>query len=101
MLCQQELDQETASRLQRFEAFVQDKTQQEVGAAQRVFDDFRIGLADKGFSRADFLKEMLFLSDELGNSDLASALRKFVVRAKWRLRAMLKTNSDVCSSSGT
>ncbi len=95
VLCQQELDQEVASRLQRFEAFVQDKTQQEKNAAQQAFDEFRIDLSGRGLNRADFLKEMLFLSDELGNSDLASAARKFVVRAKWRLRAMLKANSDV------
>ena len=95
VLCQQELDQEATSRLQQFEAFVQDKTQQEEGAAQQAFDDFRIGLADKGLSLEDFPKEMLFLSDELGNSNLAYAVRKFAVRAKWRLRAMLKTNSDV------
>lgn len=95
VLCQQELDQDAAIRLCRFESFVQDKTQQEESAARQALDLFRRDLADKALPQTDFLKEMLFLSDELGNAELTSAVRGFTVRAQWRLRAMLNANADV------
>jgi ABC-type cobalamin/Fe3+-siderophores transport system ATPase subunit len=95
VLCQQELDQDAAKRLHRFEAFVQDRTQQEESAARQALTGFRDALADKALLSADLLKERLFLADELGNSELATNVREFAVRARWRLRAMLKANADV------
>lgn len=95
VLCQQELGQDAAMRLRRFESFVQDRIQQEKVAVRQALADSRDELADKAIPRADLLKEWLFLADELGNSDLASAVRAFAVRAHWRLRAMLKANANV------
>lgn len=95
VLCQQQLDEEAASRLRRFEAFVQDKTQQDEAAACRELQDFRQSLAEKTLPRTELLDEKLFLADELDNPKLASSIRELVVCAHWRLRAILKSNSDV------
>lgn len=95
ILCQQELGQDAGSRLQRFEAFMQDRTQQEEAAARQALERLRHSLSGKAIPRADLLKEWLFFSDELGNAELASAARNFVVRAQWRLRAMLRAIADV------
>lgn len=95
VLCQQELDEDAATRLRRFEAFVKDRTQQEEGAAKQALDRLRDDLTGRKLSRADLSKECIFLADELGNADLTSAVREFAVRAQWRLRAMLKANADV------
>lgn len=95
VLCQQELDQDAATRLKRFEAFVQDRTQQSESAASMALETFRKNLADTVESSAELAREKLFLNDELGDSALASAVREFAVRARWRLRAMLKANGDV------
>lgn len=95
VLCQQPLGHHAAARLHRFEAFVQDRTQQEAGAARQALNKFRDRLKDKMVPCDDLLEEKLFLADELGNAKLASAVREFAVRAHWRLRAMLKANADV------
>ncbi|MEM6413521.1 MAG: AAA family ATPase [Pseudomonadota bacterium] len=95
VLCQQDLGEDAATRLRRFETFVQDRTQQEEATASQTLDRFRNDLADTMVPRAQLLQEYLFLADELGNSELASAVRGFVVRAQWRLRAMLKSDADV------
>lgn len=95
VLCQQPLGQDAAARLTRFEAFVQDRTQQEAGTARQALKDFREDLKGKAVPRADLLEERRLLDDELGNAALAAAVREFTVRAHWRLRAMLKTNADV------
>ncbi len=95
VLCQQELDQNAAKRLERFEAFVQDQTQREADAACRKLNDFRDSLIDTAISHADDLKERRFLSDELGNAMVAAAYRKFVILAKWRLRQILLEGTEV------
>ena len=95
VLCQQPLSQDAAARLSRFEAFVQDRTQQEAGAAGEALKEFRDYLKEKNVSRSELLEERRFLEDELGNASLAAAVREFAIRAHWRLRAMLKANADV------
>lgn len=95
VLCQQELDEDAATRLRRFETFVQDRTQQEQAAATRAIEEFRRTLAGKVLPCAALVDERLFLDGELGNPDLASATREYTVRAMWRLRAMLKANANV------
>ncbi len=95
VLCQQELDQSAAMRLRRFEAFVQDRTQREEDIARQDLDGLKNQLEKTGVPRADLLQWHAFLAEELRNAKLASAVRKFVVRAQWRLRAMRRSNSDV------
>lgn len=98
VLCQQELEQDAAMRLRRFEAFVQDRTQQEAGTAKQALDQHRNELIDKAVQQKKLLEEYSFLADELGNVELAAGIRGYFVRAKWRLRAMLKSNADVALS---
>ena len=95
VLCQQELDQESAARLRRFEEFVKDRTQQEEIVATQALNQIRDDLSGNVLHRAELLSELLYLRDDLGIVELASAMRNFVVRAQWRLRAMLKLNADV------
>lgn len=95
VLCQQELGQDATDRLHRFDAFVQDRTQQEEIAAGQALDQLRKDLADKSVSCADFVLDRRFLNDELGNAALATAVREFAVRAQWQLRATLRANADV------
>lgn len=94
VLCQQELDQDAAARLKRFETFVQDRTQQEADAAKQTLFLFEKELQEATISREDYLNERRFLADELGNSSLAKFVRRFVVLAHWRLRAILKDGGD-------
>lgn len=95
VLCQQELGQDAADRLRRFEAFVQDRTQQEEAEARRVLASFRSDLAEAAIARRDLLNAVQFIRDELGNEALAKLVRDFIVQTQWRLRAILNANADV------
>ncbi|TLP43443.1 hypothetical protein FDK21_17995 [Cohaesibacter sp. CAU 1516] len=94
VLCHQELTPDAASRLRRFEGFVQDRTQQEETAARIALEDFRKDLIGKVLPSKLLLEERLFLADELGNEDLAAAVRAFLLKAQWRLRCILRSNAD-------
>lgn len=94
VLCQQELGSDAAARLRRFETFVRDRTQKDEGNARQAVTNFKTDLAGKAIPYADLVKEALFLNDELGNHELASAIREYTVRAKWRLRATLRASAD-------
>jgi hypothetical protein len=95
VLCHQELSPDAASRLRRFEGFVQDRTQQQESAARAALDEFRKDLVGKALTSKLLLEERLFLADELGNEDLAAEVRVFTLKAQWRLRGILCANADV------
>lgn len=97
VLCHQELDQDAALRLRRFEAFVQDETQTQALAARQALAEFRQELGKAKISSASLLEYRRFLRDELGNEALADAVRGFVLHAVVRLRAMLRATADLPS----
>jgi ABC-type hemin transport system ATPase subunit len=95
VLCQQELGEEASSRLQRFEAFVQNRTQQEEKAARRALLGFVDTLRRAWLGRRTRLEDRRFLADEFGNDDLAETYKAHTIRDLWRLRAVLREGADV------
>lgn len=95
VLCEQELGEEAGNRLQRFEAFVQDRTQQDEEAARSTLSAFMDTMRSASLGRATRLEDRRFLADEFGNDELAAAYKAFTVRALWRLRAVLRASADV------
>ncbi|EBA04699.1 hypothetical protein RB2150_11456 [Rhodobacteraceae bacterium HTCC2150] len=94
VLCQQELGQDAAARLDRFEAFVQDRTQKDEDTARQALHDVRSKIVRSKILMADFSNERRFLADEMGKSELASALRLLVLKLSWRMRALLRNNGE-------
>lgn len=99
VLCLQELDQDSSLRLKRFEEFVQGETQKEADSARKALTEFRQNLARTRITGEEYLNGYSFLSDELGNSNLAKSFRKFVISARWRLRQMLREGFEVSASA--
>ncbi|ARU02364.1 AAA family ATPase [Yoonia vestfoldensis] len=95
VLCQQELSEEAVSRVQQFQAFIQDCTQQDEEAARRAFSAFVDTLRSAWLGRRTRLEDRRFLADEFGIQDLAAAYKSFTVRTLWRLRAVLRGGADV------
>lgn len=95
VLCQQTLSEDAAWRLQRFEAFVQDRTQREESVAATALENYRDRLASKKISWREQFDARSFLQTELQSQDLAIRVRNFLSQAHWRLRAVLRANSDV------
>ena len=66
VLCQQDLSPEAAERLRRFEAFVQDRTQQDEIEAQQAFAEYEAALAGAAPTIAELHEIIVFIRDELG-----------------------------------
>lgn len=96
VLCQQELAPDGAARLQRFEAFVQDRTKKDELEAQHAFEESQEALRAKSIDVSQIREVTVFIRDELGDEALAKATREWALRAKWRLRGILRT--DVVAS---
>ena len=94
VLCQQELDQDSAARLRRFEAFVQDRTQKDEEAARQALDEAEGAILQTAVPIAGLRDERRFLADEFGNAELAAAIRRHGVQIKWRMRAVLRSNTE-------
>ena len=94
VLCHQELSDDASRRLERFEAFVQDRTQQEQVIAYRLLSDFRSKLTNSNIAQKNLFEDEVFIRNEQENDGLADAVRNFSIRAKWRLRAILRKNGD-------
>lgn len=95
VLCQQNIDEDTASRLNRFEAFVQDRTQREQEAARQALETERARIQSRFMPRETRLREISFVAEELANPELAKIVRTFLIKAHWRVRSMLRCNSAV------
>lgn len=94
VLCQQNLETDAKLRLQRFEAFVQDRTQQDEATAQKDMSAYVQELHTNKVSFATFLADQKYLTDELDAPEMAHNHRVFVIKALWRLRGILKTKAD-------
>ena len=90
VLCHQALDDEASERLRRFEAFVRDRTQQEEADAAAALQSYKNELQKNLTSYGDYRSERLFLSDELGQVELADRFRGFWLTGCWHLRITLR-----------
>lgn len=90
LLCQQPLSPEAADRLRRFEAYVQDRTQQDAVEARQAFDKRQSELKVSAIPMTEIRQAMALLRDELGQPGLADSVRDFAVKAGWRLRHVLR-----------
>ena len=93
VLCQQSLGPDAASRLSRFEEFVQDRTQQAENEAREAIRNYQTTLAGAAPPISDLRAGFVFIRDELGQSALAELVRRFAITARWRLRRMLRCNA--------
>jgi len=86
VLCQQELTPVAADRLNRFEAFVRDDSQQRAEAARAAYDDALTAFEDAGFSLTELGNIVATVRDELRQDALALDVRNAILRALWRHR---------------
>ena len=95
VLCQQELDAEASSRLQRFERFVKDETKRAEETAEKRYQSLLNEIRDANISVVDMKAGIALVQDELHDIELADVVRSAAVQLKWRLRAILRRHYDV------
>ncbi|KKZ10434.1 MAG: hypothetical protein TQ37_08705 [Candidatus Synechococcus spongiarum 15L] len=88
VLCQQELDTESANRLNRFENFIKDTTKRKEKEAETAYINAQNILRNVNVSIQDLQRIISLIHDELNDENLAQLVRRSAVTAKWRLRAI-------------
>ena len=85
---------ESAQRLTRFELFVKDKSKKLEAEALRLYEQGAKDLSSANMTLADINAFIAVVRDELGDAELATAVRTFAIRAKWSLRSALRAHSE-------
>lgn len=98
LLCHQELNEDSKNRLSRFEAFVQDRVQKEADASHVALKQKTEATAEATISCNGLLNNKRVIADEIGKPELANKFREFVLRCKWRMRAMLRSKFQTIPS---
>ena len=94
VLCQQELAPEAAARLDRFETFVRDDSQQRAGAARVAHDDGLAAFHNVTILASDARTIVATIRDELRQDAVASDLRRHLTEARWRHRWIARCHTD-------
>jgi energy-coupling factor transporter ATP-binding protein EcfA2 len=76
VLCQQDLGPDATRRLGRFEAFVKDESKAREAATKKAYDEALAAFSGKAVSRADIREIVACARDEVGDDELAGAIRR-------------------------
>ena len=90
VLCQQQLTPVAADRLNRFEAFVRDDSQQRAEAARLAYDRALATFKGEAISLAELASIVATVRDELRQDGLAREIRRAVLLALWRHRQIMR-----------
>ncbi|MCJ9708022.1 AAA family ATPase [Bordetella hinzii] len=94
VLCQQELTPVAADRLNRFEAFVRDDSQQRAEAARLAYDRALATFKGEAISLAELANILATVRDELRLDALALEIRGATLRALWRHRQIRRRHAN-------
>ncbi|VFU17786.1 AAA family ATPase [Methylocella tundrae] len=94
VLCQQPLSEEAAKRLSSFEAFVQDESKRRGQEAADAYDEMLEQLSSQAFQMKNLPAFVALIRDDIGQEELANALRRETLHLAWRLRAILRTHGQ-------
>jgi hypothetical protein len=94
VLCQQELTPVAADRLNRFEAFVRDDSQQRAEAARLAYDRALAMFKGEAVSLAELANIVATVRDELRQDALAMEIRGATLRALWRHRQIRRRHAN-------
>lgn len=86
VLCQQELSPRAADRLNRFDAFVRDDSQQRADASRAAYDEAFSAFAQSSLTIAELVTIVVTIRDDLRQEALATEVRRAGLHALWRHR---------------
>lgn len=93
VLCQQELTPVAVGRLNRFEAFVRDDSQQRAEVARAAYVSALAAFGDNAFSLIELIGIVTTIRDELRQDALAMEIRGAAVHALWRHRQIRRRHA--------
>lgn len=92
VLCQQPLSEEASRRLSSFETFVQDESKRREEEAAVAYAEKLEQLSSHPFPIKDLPAFVGLVRDDIGQENLAAALRREILQLAWQLRAILRTH---------
>lgn len=97
VLCQQDLSPQAAERLNRFEAFVRDNSQQRADGARAAYDTAVTAFAESGLSLVELTDIVATIRDDLRQDALATEVRRASLHAKWRHRQISRRHANTAA----
>lgn len=97
VLCQQELSPQAADRLNRFETFVRDDSQQRADVARAAYDAAVAAFAECGLTLAELAVIVAIIRDDLRQDALATEVRRAALQAMWRHRQITRRHADAAA----
>ena len=94
VLCQQDLAPVAADRLNRFEAFVRDDSQQRADAAVADYDRTLASFMGETIPFTELAEILATVRDELGQDVLADEIKLVAIRALWRHRQIGRRHAN-------
>ncbi|ELQ15697.1 hypothetical protein A989_03467 [Xanthomonas translucens DAR61454] len=94
VLCQQDLTPVAADRLNRFEAFVRDDSQQRAEAARLSYDRALAMFKGEAISLAELASIVTTIRDELRQDAVALEIRGVTLRTLWRHRQIKRRHAN-------
>lgn len=94
VLCQQEIGHEAADRMSCFEAFVADDAKRQEADANAAYNEAIQTVRNNNLSRQEVREMVVWVRDDLGDPDLARALRAYALPLLRRYRAVLRHHAD-------
>lgn len=94
VLCQQELTPVAADRLNRFETFVRDDSQQRAGTARAAYDTVLAAFEGDAPSLAELANILATIRDELRQDGVATEVKDAALRALWRHRQIRRRHAS-------
>lgn len=93
VLCQQDLSQSANERLRRFDAFVRDETRKKADEAQTTYNAAAEKLRMTQMTGKRALAIINAMRVDLADDRVADDVRRAIVTARWRLRAIIRTHT--------
>ena len=97
LLCQQELSPQAADRLDRFEAFVRDDSQQRADTARAAYDTAVTVFAESGLTLGELAAIVATIRDALRQDVLATEIGRATLHAMWRHRQIIRRHATAAA----
>jgi energy-coupling factor transporter ATP-binding protein EcfA2 len=92
VLCQQDLSGSAGERMRRFDSFVRDETRKKADEAQAAYNNAATALRAANIAGQNASTILGSMRADIADDALADDVRRAVVSARWRLRAIARTH---------
>jgi len=90
VLCQQKIEPQAAFRLNKFQEFISDDAKNREKIAFTNYNQYLKSINEGNISIKKVKELVTFINNEFDNNELSTNIHHFLIKAKWRLRSIIK-----------